>query len=34
VHGKGAIGTVAVDDTHVYFRDSSNAQILKGCKEI
>ncbi len=30
--GKGAIGTVAVDDTFIYFVDSSGTQIMKACK--
>lgn len=31
---KGAIGSVAVDETFVYYLDDSKRQILKACKEV
>lgn len=31
---KGAIGSVAVDDTFVYFLDTSRTKIMKACKEV
>jgi len=34
VLGKGALGTVAVDDAFIYFRDASQTQIMKACKAI
>lgn len=34
VLGKGALGTVAVDDAFIYFRDASQTEILKACKAI